>query len=102
MLSRRQLLRAAVALPFGAWMTRYKAIAAPYEGEVKITAIKAMALDYTFDGCLIKIETDAGLAGYGETGTNVAMARSHIEHMATRRRASRRQIRSRSSAISSA
>ena len=84
MLSRRQLLRAALAAPFGAWMTRYKAIAAPYEGEVKITAIKAMTLDYTFDGCLIKIETDAGLAGYGETGTNVAMARSHIEHMGTR------------------
>jgi L-alanine-DL-glutamate epimerase-like enolase superfamily enzyme len=84
MLSRRELLRAAVALPFGAWMARYQAIAAPYEGEVRITAIKAMALDYTFDGCLIKIETDAGLAGYGETGTNVAMARSHIEHMSSR------------------
>jgi galactonate dehydratase len=84
MLSRRELLRAAAALPFGAWMTRYKALAAPYEGEVRITAIKAMALDYTFDGCLIKIETDAGLAGYGETGTNVAMARSHIEHMGKR------------------
>ena len=81
MLSRRRLLCAAVAAPFGAWMTRYKAMAAPYEGEVKITAIKAMALDYTFDGCLIKIETDAGLAGYGETGTNVAMARTHIDHM---------------------
>ena len=35
MLSRRQLLRAAVAAPFGAWMTRYKAMAAPYEGEVR-------------------------------------------------------------------
>jgi L-alanine-DL-glutamate epimerase-like enolase superfamily enzyme len=82
MLSRRQLLWAAMALPFGAWMSRYKLLAAPYQGEVKITAIKAMALDYTFDGCLLKIETDAGLAGYGETGTNVAMARAHIEHMA--------------------
>ena len=81
MLTRRRLLRTAMALPFGGWMSRYKAIAAPYEGEVKITAIKAMALDYTFDGCLIKIETDAGLSGYGETGTNVAMARSHIAHM---------------------
>jgi galactonate dehydratase len=84
MLSRRELLRAFAALPMTAWMSRYKAIAAPHEGEVKITAIKAMALDYTFDGCLIKIETDAGLAGYGETGTNVAMARSHIEHMGRR------------------
>jgi len=49
-----------------------------------VAAIKAMALDYTFDGCLIKIETDAGLSGYGETGTNVAMARTHIEHMSSR------------------
>ena len=38
-------MRIALAVPFGAWMTRYKAIAAPYEGEVKITAIKAMTLD---------------------------------------------------------
>lgn len=48
---------------------------------MKITAIKAMQLDFQFDGCLIKIETDAGLVGYGETGTNSAMARAHIDHM---------------------
>ena len=34
-----------------------------------------------FDGCLVKIETDAGLVGYGETGTNGPMARAHIQHM---------------------
>jgi len=79
--SRREFLRAALALPAGLWMARYQAMAAPYEGEVKITAIKAMQLDFQFDGCLIKIETDAGLVGYGETGTNAAMARAHIEHM---------------------
>jgi galactonate dehydratase len=84
MVSRRELMRAALALPFGGWMRRYKALAAPYQREVKITAIKAMALDYTFDGCLIKIETDAGLVGYGETGTDVAMARAHIQHMTSR------------------
>ncbi|MEJ7606209.1 MAG: hypothetical protein WKF37_08060 [Bryobacteraceae bacterium] len=77
-------MRAAIALPFGSWMSRYQAAAAPFQGEVKITAIKAMALDYTFDGCLIKIETDAGISGYGETGTDVAMARSHINHIGTR------------------
>ena len=31
-----------------------------------------MQLDFQFDGCLIKIETDQGLVGYGETGTNAA------------------------------
>ncbi len=84
MLTRRQLFQAAAVLPFGAWMTRYTLLAAQHAGEVKITAIKAMALDYTFDGCLIKIETDAGISGYGETGTNVDMARSHIAHMERR------------------
>ena len=49
-------------------MANYRALAAPFEGQVKITAIKAMQLDFQFDGCLIKIETDAGLVGYGETG----------------------------------
>jgi hypothetical protein len=73
--SRRALLRLALGLPAGAWMARYKALAAPYEGQVKITAIKAMQLDFQFDGCLIKIETDAGLVGYGETGVNGPMGR---------------------------
>lgn len=81
MLTRRQFLGTAAVLPFGAWMSRFQALAAPFQKEVRITAIKAMALDYTFDGCLIRIETDAGLVGYGETGTNVAMARAHIDHM---------------------
>jgi len=63
-LDRRRFLQSVAALPFGAWMSRYKAIAAPYEGDVKITAIKAMQLDFQFDGCLIKIETDAGLGGW--------------------------------------
>lgn len=62
-------------------MARYKALAAPYEGQVKITAIKAMQLDFQFDGCLIKIETDAGLVGYGETGVNGPMARTHLAHL---------------------
>jgi len=66
--TRRQLLRSALALPAGTWLTRYAAWAAPHAGQVKITAIKAMQLDFQFDGCLIKIETDSGLVGYGETG----------------------------------
>ena len=82
MITRRALLRAALAAPAGAWMANYRALAAPFEGQVRITAIKAMQLDFQFDGCLIKIETDAGLVGYGETGTNSAMARAHIDHLA--------------------
>jgi len=80
-LSRRQLLRAALALPSAGWLASYRALAAQHKGEVKITAIKALQLDFQFDGCLIKIETDSGLVGYGETGTSAAMARTHIAHM---------------------
>ncbi len=80
-ISRRGFLRTALALPAGSWLAAYRSYSAPFEGEVKITAIKALQLDFQFDGCLIKIETDAGIPGYGETGTNAAIARAHIEHM---------------------
>ena len=46
---------------------------------VKITAIKTLQLDNVGDGCLIRIETDAGLVGYGESGVNSKMARDRIE-----------------------
>jgi L-alanine-DL-glutamate epimerase-like enolase superfamily enzyme len=42
--------------------------AAGTRGMVKITAIKAMRLDDGF--CLIRIDTDAGVSGYGECGNN--------------------------------
>ena len=82
MITRRDFLRVALAAPAGAWMANYRALAAPFEGQVRITAIKAMQLDFQFDGCLIKVETDAGLVGYGETGTSSSMARAYIDHMA--------------------
>ena len=63
MITRRGFLKAALCAPAGAWMANYQALAAPYEGQVKITGIKAMQLDFQFDGCLIKLETDAGLVG---------------------------------------
>jgi L-alanine-DL-glutamate epimerase-like enolase superfamily enzyme len=80
-LSRRQLLQWAALTTGSAWMSQFQALAAPFTGDVKITAIKALQLDFQFDGCLIKIETDAGLVGYGETGTNAAMARTHLAHL---------------------
>lgn len=79
--TRRQLLRTALALPAGSWLSRYRAMAAPYTGLVKISAIKVLQLDFQFDGCLLKIETDAGLVGYGETGVTAKIARAHLDHM---------------------
>lgn len=79
--SRRDFLRLALTLPFGASLFGLRAAAAPYEGQVKITAIKAMQLDFMFGGCLIKIETDAGLVGYGESGASGPIVRAYLKHM---------------------
>lgn len=76
--SRRNFLSGLLALPYGIWMSNYKAFAAPVRNQVKITAIKAMQLDFLGDGCLIKIETDSGIVGYGEAGVNSTIARGHI------------------------
>ena len=43
-LSRRHLLRLAVALPCAGLFSRYRALAAPYLNRVKITGIRAMAI----------------------------------------------------------
>ncbi|MCW5979449.1 MAG: hypothetical protein KIT09_15335 [Bryobacteraceae bacterium] len=40
-MTRRDLLRLALATPAGAWMARYEALAAPHEKQLKITAVKA-------------------------------------------------------------
>ncbi|MGN6101952.1 MAG: mandelate racemase/muconate lactonizing enzyme family protein [Devosia sp.] len=42
--------------------------AAPVRGQVKITDIAAMRLEDGF--CLIRVDTDAGISGYGECGDN--------------------------------
>jgi galactonate dehydratase len=79
--TRRDLLKLLVALPAGAWMSRYNALAAPYVGKAKITSIKAMALKNIAGNCLIRIDTDAGITGYGEAGATGPMARARIETM---------------------
>ena len=56
-------------------------MAASHAGEVKITAIKTLELDNVGDGCLIRIETDAGLVGYGESGVSSTMARARIANI---------------------
>lgn len=77
--TRRQWLARALALPAGAWLSRYHAFAQPHRGKVKITAVKAMQVQNIAGNCLIKIETDAGLTGYGEAGASGPMARAYID-----------------------
>ncbi len=79
--TRRDLLRLAVALPAGSYMARYQALAAPHQGKVKITGIKAMAIQNIAGNCLIRVDTDAGLTGFGEAGSTGPMARARIETM---------------------
>jgi L-alanine-DL-glutamate epimerase-like enolase superfamily enzyme len=78
--TRRNFLGKLIALPAGLWLTSYRAFSESpaLRDQVKITDIKAMQLDFLGDGCLIKIETDSGLVGYGEAGVNSTIARGQI------------------------
>ena len=78
---RRDFFKAAFLLPAGAYLARFQAMAAPLRGAVKITAIKALPLDYQVDGCLVRIETDAGITGYGETGVDIKKTRALIPQL---------------------
>ena len=44
-LTRRDFLTTALAMPIGASLAHYEAMAAPAQGEVKITAIKTIRLN---------------------------------------------------------
>jgi galactonate dehydratase len=80
-LSRRDLLRMAVALPAAGLFARYRAIAASNVNRVKITNVCAMAIKNIAGNCLIRIDTDSGVTGYGEAGATGPMARARIETM---------------------
>ena len=74
-LTRRDLLK---ALPLFPALVR---AAAPIQGTVKIAAIHAMAIQNIAGNCLIRIDTDAGISGYGEAGATGPMARARIATM---------------------
>jgi len=75
-LSRRNLLKAALAMPLGRSLSHLNALAAPAQGLLKITAIKALQLK---EGrTLIRINTDGGISGYGECAGAGPVARQVI------------------------
>jgi galactonate dehydratase len=80
-LSRRDLIRAALALPAAGIFARYRAMAAPFLNRVKISNVRAMAIRNIAGNCLIRIDTDGGLTGYGEAGATGPMARARIDTM---------------------
>ena len=77
MLHRRGLLRnaAIAALPF---LTRYEQLIAADRGKVKITGIRMKPVSGV-GHTLIRIDTDAGISGYGESGVTGAMMKAWLE-----------------------
>src|SRR5437667_7817019 len=79
--TRRQMFHLAVALPAVGIFTRFNTLVAAERNKVEITDIKAMQINRIAGNCLIKIETDAGITGYGEAGMTGPMARGRIATM---------------------
>ena len=76
-MTRRQL----ISLPAIGLFARLQALAAPNRNQVKITNVQAMAIKNIAGNCLIRIDTDAGLTGYGEAGSTGPMARARLATM---------------------
>jgi galactonate dehydratase len=75
-MTRRDLFRAALAVPAAPSLAHFEALAAPARQQVKITAVKAMQLRQR--ATLIRVDTDAGISGYGECAGGGAFARTAI------------------------
>ncbi|MCU1326547.1 MAG: mandelate racemase/muconate lactonizing enzyme family protein [Bryobacterales bacterium] len=80
-LNRRDVLKCALRLPAAAWLNDFHAVAAPLAKMVKSRASRPWAWITSAMGCLIRIETDAGIVGYGEAGLPSAAARERIALM---------------------
>src|ERR1700690_563994 len=64
---RRDLLQGLAALvPASSALTHYTALAAPLRKKVKITDLKVMVVGRAGGNTLVRIDTDAGVSGYGE------------------------------------
>ena len=79
--NRRRFMKLAVILPVSASLGRFRLLAQSEAKRVKITNIRAMALNNIAGNCLIRIDTDSGLTGYGEAGATGPIARARIETM---------------------
>lgn len=64
--SRRTFLRTLAATSGASFLSRYHLLAQPEKGKVKIRDLKVMMLQGPRTYTLVKVESDAGLAGIGE------------------------------------
>jgi hypothetical protein len=66
-MKRRDLLQGLAALvPAASALGHYTALAAPLRKKVKITDLKVMVVGKPGGNTLVRIDTDAGVTGYGE------------------------------------
>lgn len=67
-MNRRSLLKSLAAMvPTSAVLSHYNALAAPLRKQAKVTDVKVMLVRGVFDWPMVKIETDAGITGIGES-----------------------------------
>ena len=78
-MNRRQFLKASLAIPAGAWMSHYNLLAEPARNQIKITDIKNIVLKNQWKS-LVKVETDAGISGYGESGASGEIFRGWVKY----------------------
>jgi len=61
-------------------MTQLQELSAGERGRVRITALKAVQVQSCLQ-CLVKVETDAGIVGYGEAGGSGPMVRGNLRYL---------------------
>jgi L-alanine-DL-glutamate epimerase-like enolase superfamily enzyme len=79
--TRRDLLRSSIAAPASLFLINFRAFAEAHLKKVKITEITAMQIKNIAGNSLVRIKTDGGLTGYGESGANGPMTRARIDTM---------------------
>ncbi len=75
---RRDLLKLSCAVPLASPLASYQRLAAPDLGKVKITGIKMKPISGV-GHTMIRIDTDAGISGIGESGVTGAMMKAWLE-----------------------
>jgi L-alanine-DL-glutamate epimerase-like enolase superfamily enzyme len=80
-MNRRTLLRTLVGASAAGLFSRFESFAQAHRGKVKITGVRVMQIKNIAGNSMVKIDTDAGIAGYGEAGASGPMARSRIEQI---------------------
>jgi L-alanine-DL-glutamate epimerase-like enolase superfamily enzyme len=80
-MNRRTLLRTLLGASAAGLFSRLETFAQAHKGKVKITGIRVMQIKSIAGNSMVKIETDAGIVGYGEAGASGPMARSRVEQI---------------------